>query len=80
MTLKSHRESLSASQPHFEERQRISSEGAETADEGGLADLCLRDGAQADEILEARRQGDLGIVDVLEAARRPLERVPFGKF
>ena len=34
-------------------------EGAEIVDERGLADLRLRDGAQADEILEPRRCGDL---------------------
>src|SRR5271165_6455665 len=62
-----------------EQRQRIGGEGAEVVDERRLRDRRLGDGAQADESLEPRRGHYLRVGDVLEATRRALQCVLFGK-
>src|SRR5574337_985116 len=58
----------------FEQRQGIGREGAEIVDQPGRGDARLNGRAPADEIFQALGEGDLRVVDALEAARRALER------
>ena len=63
----------------LEQRQRIGGESAEIVDERCRSDLSLPDRAQADEGLEPHRRGYLRVADILEAARRALQRALVGE-
>src|SRR5579871_5886852 len=58
-----------------EQRQRVAGDGAEVLGQRRRGDGARSDGPQADQVLEPDRGGDFGVVNGLESARGPLERI-----